>query len=336
MKLPRRRFLHLAAGASSLPALSSFARAQTYPSRPITLIVPFAAGGPTDTIARIVTEGMRASLGQPIIIENVGGADGSIAVGRAARAAPDGYTISIGNVATHVLNAAAYSLSYDLLNDLEAISRLTDAPAFIDTRLSLPVKDLKDLIAWLKANPDKASAGVFATWSRLFGAYFQSSTGTRIQFVPYRGAAPAMQDLVAGQIDLMFDQAGNTLAQLRNNKIKALAVAATKRHALAPDIPTMDEAGVPGFTLSVWHGMWAPKGTPKDIIATLNSAIVTALANPGLQQKLIDLGQEIPPRDQQTPEALSAYQKAEAEKWWPIIKAANIKGEYARPAELPN
>jgi tripartite-type tricarboxylate transporter receptor subunit TctC len=237
------------------------------------------------------------------------------------------FAISIGNVATHVLNAAAYSLSYHLLNDLEAISRLTDAPAFIDTRLSLPVNDLHELISWLKANPDKASAGVFATWSRLFGAYFQSSTGTRIRFVPYRGAAPAMQDLVAGQIDLMFDQAGNTLAQLRSNKIKALAVAAPKRHALAPDIPTMDEAGVPGFTLSVWHGMWAPKGTPKDIITKLNGAIATALANPVSQQKLIDIGQEIPPRDQQTPEALSTYQKAEAEKWWPIIKAANIKGE---------
>jgi len=324
----RRRILALTLATLAVVLSSNgISNAQTYPVRPITLIVPFAAGGPTDTIARIVTEGMRASLGQPIIIENVGGADGSIAVGRAARAAPDGYTISIGNVATHVLNAAAYSLPYDLLNDLEAISRLTDAPAFIDTKLSLPAKDLKDLIVWLKANPNKASAGVFATWSRLFGAYFQSSTGTRIQFVPYRGAAPAMQDLVAGQIDLMFDQAGNTLAQLRNNKIKALAVAGTKRLALAPDIPTMDEAGVPGFTLSVWHGMWAPKGTPKDIIAKLNAAIVTALANPALQQKLIDLGQEIPPRDQQTPGALSAYQKAEAEKWWPIIKAANIKGE---------
>src|SRR5829696_5350001 len=297
MKFSRRRVLSLAASAGSFSALARGARAQVYPSRPLTLIVPFAAGGPTDTIARIVAEGMRASLGQPIIIENVGGADGSIAVGRAARAAPDGYTISIGNVATHVLNAAAYALSYDLLNDLEAISRLTDAPAFIDTKLSLPVRDLKDLIVWLKANPDKASAGVFATWGRLFGAYFQSSTDTRIRFVPYRGAAPAMQDLVAGQIDLMFDQAGNTLQQLRNGKIKALAVAATKRVALAPDIPTMDEAGVPGFYLSVWHGMWAPKGTPKDVIAKLNSAIV--------------------------PEALSAYQKAEAEKWWPLIKAAN-------------
>src|SRR5690242_11344512 len=185
MKLPhRRQFLHLAAGAATLPALSRFAGAQAYPSRPITLIVPFAAGGPTDTIARIITEGMRASLGQPIIIENVGGADGGIAVGRAARAAPDGYTLSIGNVATHVLNGAAYSLSYDLLNDFESISRLTDAPAFVDAKTSLPAKDLQELIAWLKANPDKASAGVFATWGRLFGAYFQSSTGTHIQFVP--------------------------------------------------------------------------------------------------------------------------------------------------------
>jgi tripartite-type tricarboxylate transporter receptor subunit TctC len=327
MKFTRRKFLSLAATAGAFSALSSSARAQVYPSRPITLIVPFAAGGPTDTIARIVAEGMRASLGQPIIIENVGGADGSIAVGRAARAAPDGYTISIGNVATHVLNGAAYSLPYDLLNDFEAIALLTGAPAFIDAYMSLPANDLKELIAWLRANPDKASAGVFSTWSRLFGAYLQSSTGTHIQFVPYRGAAPAMQDLIAGQINLMFDQAGNTLPQLRNGKIKALAVAARKRLALAPDIPTMDEAGVPGFYLSVWHGMWAPKGTPKDIIARLNSAIVIALANAALEQKLMGLGQEIPPHDQQTPEVLSAYQKAEAEKWWPIIRAANIKGE---------
>jgi tripartite-type tricarboxylate transporter receptor subunit TctC len=323
-----RRILALTLAALAVELSSNrVTNAQTYPTRPITLIVPFAAGGPTDTIARIVTEGMRPSLGQPIIIENVGGADGSIAVGRVARAAPDGYTISIGNVATHVLNGAAYSLPYDLLNDLEAISRLTDAPAFIDAKLALPAKDLKELIAWLKANPDKASAGVFATWSRLFGAYFQSSTGTHIQFVPYRGAAPAMQDLIAGQIDLMFDQAGNTLAQLRNGKIRTYAVAARKRLALAPDIPTLDEAGVPGFTLSVWHGMWAPKGTPKSIVAKLNSAIVAALANPAIQQKLIGLGQEIPSPNQQTPEALSEYQKAEAEKWWPIIKMANIKGE---------
>ena len=327
MIFSRRSFINLAAGAGVLPVVGGSARAQAYPSRPISLIVPFAAGGPTDTIARIIAEGMRASLGQPIIIENVGGADGSIAVGRAARAAPDGYTLSIGNVATHVLNGAAYSLSYDLLNDFEAISRLTDAPIFIDTKMSVPAKNLTELIAWLKANPDKASAGVFTTWSRLFGAYFQSSTGTHFQFVPYRGAAPAMQDLIAGQIDLMFDQAGNTLPQLRNGKIKVLAVSATKRLSQAPDIPTMDEAGIPEFYLSVWHGMWVPKRTPKDIVAKLNSAVVAALANPAVQKKLSDLGQEIPAPDQQTPEALSAYQKAEAERWWPIIRTANIKGE---------
>jgi tripartite-type tricarboxylate transporter receptor subunit TctC len=327
MAFSRRSFLNLAAGAGVLPVVGGAARAQAYPSRPLTLIVPFAAGGPTDTIARIISEGMRPSLGQPIIIENVGGADGSIAVGRAARAARDGYTLSIGNVATHVLNGAAYSLSYDLLNDFEAISRLTDAPVFVDTKMSTPAKNLTELIAWLKASPDKASAGVFTTWSRLYGAYFQSSTGTRFQFVPYRGAAPAMQDLIAGQIDLMFDQAGGTLPQLRNGKIKVLAVSATKRLSQAPDIPTLDESGVTGFYLSVWHGMWAPRGTPQEVIAKLNSAIVAALANPAVQKKLSDLGQDIPSPDLQTPGALRTYQKAEADKWWPIIKAANIKGE---------
>ena len=306
------------------------ARAQVYPSRPITLIVPFAAGGPTgDVIARIVTEGMRASLGQPIIIENVGGADGSIAVGRAARAVPDGYTLSIGNVATHVLNGAAYSLSYDSAERSSRRSRcLTDAPAFIDAKLSLPAKDLKDLITWLKANPDKASAGVFATWSRLFGAYFQSSTGTRFQFVPYRGAAPAMQDLLAGQIDLMLDQASNALPQVRAGRIRAYAVTTKARLEAARDIPTVDEAGLPGFYVSVWHGMWAPKATPQGfIIAKLNSAVVETLADSTVRQRLAEIGQEIPPREQQTPEALTAYQKSEAEKWWPIIKGANTKGE---------
>ena len=327
MTLSRRTFLHLAAGAAALPAASRIASAQVYPSHPITMIVPFAAGGPTDTIARIVSQQMRVSLGQSVVIENVGGADGSIAVGRVARSAHDGYTLSIGNVATHVLNGAAYSLSYDLLNDFEPISVLASAPALIVSNNAVPAKNLKELIAWIKANPNTASAGTFAVWARLFGAYFQNITDTRFEIVPYRGAAPAMQDLIAGHINLMFDQAASALPQLRDGSIRAYAVAAKERLALAPDIPTMDEAGLPNFYLSIWHGLWAPKGTTKEVIARLNSAVVDALADPAVRQRLGELGQEIPPRDQQTPEALAALQKAEAEKWWPVIKAANIKAE---------
>jgi len=320
-----KRFLTLMVAA--LVSAKTAALAQSYPTRPITLIVPFAAGGPTDTIARVVTDRMRGSLGQPIIIENVGGAEGGIAVGKAVRATPDGYTISIGNIATHVLNGAAYSLPYNLIGDLEPISLLTDAPAFIVANKSVPARDLQELIAWMKANPGKLSAGTFATWGRLFGAYFQQSTGTRIQFVPYRGAAPAMQDLIAGHIDLMFDQAANTLPQLRAGKIKAYAVAAEKRLELAPDVPTLDESGVPGFYLSVWHGLWAPRNTAKDILTRLNSAALDALSNPSVRQKLLELGQNVPPSDQQTTEFLARHQKAQADKWWPIMKAANIKGE---------
>ena len=323
-----RHILALALATLALEVSSNgVATAQTYPARPITVIIPFAAGGPTDTIARVVTQRMRASLGQPAIIENVGGAEGTIAIGRAARAAADGYTINIGNVATNVLNGAVYPLSYDLIKDFEPISLLTNAPAFIVANRAVPAKDLKELIAWLKANPDKVTAGTFATWGRLFGAYFQQTSGTHIQFVPYRGAAPAMQDLIAGHINLMFDQAANSLPQLNGGRIKAYAVAAHTRLALAPDVPTMDESGLPGFYLSVWHGLWAPKGTPKDIVARLNAAAVEALSDPDVQQRLAELGQDVPPRDQQTPEFLAAHQKAEAEKWWPIIKTANITGE---------
>ncbi len=305
------------------------ADAQTYPSRPITMVVPYAAGGPTDTIARIMAERMRGPLGQIIIVENVTGAAGTLGVGRVARAAPDGYTISIGHWGTHVVNGAIYALPYDVFNDFEPVSMIATNPQLIVARKALPAKDLQELVAWLKANSAKATQGTagHGSASHVSGVYLQSITGARFQFVPYRGAGPAMQDLVAGQIDLMVDQAANSLPQVRAGTIKAFAVTEKTRLAAAPEIPTVDEAGVPGLHISIWHALWMPKGTPKDIIAKLNAAVVDALADPGARQRLADLGQEIPPRAQQTPQALAAYHKAEIEKWWPIIKAANIKGE---------
>jgi tripartite-type tricarboxylate transporter receptor subunit TctC len=307
----------------------AIAAEQFYPSRPITMIVPFAAGGPTDTIARILAEHMRVSLDQPVILENVTGAAGSIGVGRVARAAGDGYTLVIGVWGTHVLNGAIYPLQYDLLKDFEPISLLASNPMVIVAKKVMPAKDLMELIAWLKANPDKASAGTTGTGgaSHVAAILFQKETGTRFQFVPYRGLAPAMQDLVAGQIDMMIDNPATSLPQARAGTIKAYATTAKARLAAAPDIPTADEAGLPGFNVSQWTALWAPKGTPKDIIAKLNEAVVESLADKNVLVRLADLGQSIPPRDQQTPESLGAYQKAEIEKWWPIIKAANIKGE---------
>jgi tripartite-type tricarboxylate transporter receptor subunit TctC len=305
------------------------AAAQTYPARQITVVVPFAAGGPTDTIARILAEGMRLSLGQTVIVENTTGAAGTIGVGRVARAAPDGYTIVIGHWSTHVLNAAVYPLQYDVVNDFEPISLVANNPQLIVSKSAVPAKDLKELIGWIKANEDKVTQGTagVASASHVAGLYFQKVTGTTFRFVPYRGAAPVMQDMLAGHIDLTFDQAANSLPQVRGGQIRAYAVTAKTRLAAAPEIPTVDEAGVPGFYISVWHGLWAPKGTPKEVMTKLLDATRAALANPQVQKRLAELGQELPSLEQQTPDALRAHHKAELDKWVPLVKAANIKVE---------
>ena len=329
MKLPRRKFLHLAAGAAALPAASRVAGADTYPSRPINMIVPFAAGGGTDVLARILAERMKVPLGQPVIVENVAGAAGVIGVGRVVRAPADGYTLSIGTLTTHVLIGGLYALQFDLLKDLAPVAELAAEPLLIVIRKSLPVNNLQELIAWLKANPDKASAGTAGVGAtgHLTGIAFQKATGTHYQFIPYRGNGPAVQDLIAGQIDLMIEPSSKFLAQVRAGTIKALAVCAKTRIATAPEIPTVDEAGLPGFYASLWFGLWVPKDTPKEIVGKLNAAVVDTLADANVGTRLAELGPQVVPREQQTPEALAAFQKAEIEKWWPIIKAANIKRE---------
>jgi tripartite-type tricarboxylate transporter receptor subunit TctC len=305
------------------------ARAQPYPSRPITIVVPFPAGGATDPLARVLAEHMKVTLGQPIVVENVAGAGGSIGTGRVARAAPDGYTLSIGHTGTHVFNGATLNLQFDVVSDFEPISPLANTPQWIIAKSALPPANLKELIAWLKANPDTATAATVGVGggATIAGVYFQKATGTSFQFVPYRGGGPAIQALVAGQVDFMFDQSANSFAQVRSGQVKVYAVLAKQRWTLAPDVPTADEAGLPGIHIAFWHGLWAPKGTPKEITAKLNAAVQAALADATVRQRFAALGQEAWPAGQQTPDVLAAHQKAEIEKWWPVIKAAGIKAE---------
>jgi tripartite-type tricarboxylate transporter receptor subunit TctC len=308
---------------------SAGANAQAISARPITMVVPFPAGGSTDTIGRIVAEGMRGPLGQSIVIENVSGASGNIGVGRVARAAPDGTTLILGSWPTHVLNAAIFALPYDPLKDFEPVALVAAQPLFVIARKTFPAGNLGEFIAWLKANPDKATQGTAGAGgaSYVAGVFFQKVTGTRFQSVPYRGSAPAMQDLLAGQIDMMIDLAASAMPQVRAGNVKAYAVTAKTRSPAAPDVPTVDEAGLPGFYILSWHAIWVPKGTPKSIVAKLDAAVVDALSDPAVRKRLADIGQDIFPREQLTPQALRAYQIAEAERWWPIIKDAHIKAE---------
>ncbi len=305
------------------------ASAQVYPSRPVTIIAPFPPGGPSDVLARILSAPLEAALSQPMVIENVGGAGGTIGVGRLARAEPDGYTLGIGQWSTQVVNPITYTLPYDILTDFVPIALLANTPQIIIARKDFPAKDVRELIDWLKANPDKAQAATVgaAGGAQVAGVYFQQVTGTRFGFVPYRGGAQVMQDMMAGRVDFMFDQAANAMTQVRAGAIKAYAVMTPERWHLAPDIPTIDEAGVPGLHVSYWHALWAPKGTPNDIVARVNAAVVSALADPTVQRSYAVQGQDIWPRDQQSPEALAAFFKSEIDKWWPIIRASHLKAE---------
>ena len=302
------------------------AQAQNFPSRQISLIVPFPPGGSTDVVARIMAERMRPLLGQPVIVENVGGAGGSIAVGRLARAAPDGYTIDIGQWDTHV-GSIIYPLNYDLQKDFEPIGLVSVNPQLLVAKKGLAADDLKGLVAWMKANPGKITFVNQNAAAQVTGILFEQATGQKIQFIPYRGAGPAMTDLISGQVDLLVAQGAVTLPQVRGGAIKAIANLSPQRSASMPDIPTSEESGVPGLYMSGWFGFFAPRSTPKDIIDKINSAMVQVLADPAVRTRFAELGLDVASREQQTPEGLAAFQKAEIEKWWPIIRAANVKPE---------
>lgn len=315
------------AALAALTFAAPAAWAQAFPQRAVTLVVPFAAGGPVDVVARILAEPMRKALGQPVVVDNTTGAGGSLGVGRVARAAPDGYTVSIGHWSTHVVNGAVYPLGYDLLKDLEPVAMVGGNPMIIVSKTGVPAANLKEMVAWVKANPDKVNVGTAGAGSstHIAGIYFRNEIGAKLAFIPYKGTGPAMQDLIGGQIDMMVDQLSNSLPQVRGGKIRGYAITSKDRSPAAPDIPTVDEAGLPGLHISIWYGLWVPRGTPKEVVAKLNAAVVAALADGPTREKLAALGMEVVPRERQSPEALGAHQKAEIEKWWPIIKAADIK-----------
>jgi tripartite-type tricarboxylate transporter receptor subunit TctC len=308
-------------------AWGGVAVADHYPSRAITVVVPFSVGGPSDAMARILAQRMQATLGASIVIENVTGAGGSLGVGRVVHAAPDGYTVSFGHLGTHVANGAIYKLGYDLVTDLEPVVLLPSNPMIIVSKNAIPAKSLEELLAWIKARPAPVTAGTAGagSGSHIAGLYFENITGITLQYVPYRGTAPALNDLVAGQIDLMIDQTANSISQVRAGTIRAYAVTDSKRVESAPEIPTTDEAGMPGFHMTLWSGLWVPKDTPQDIIAKLNAAAVSALNDPAVRKQLEMLGLRMPPSDQLSPQALGVWQKAEIAKWWPMIRAANVK-----------
>jgi tripartite-type tricarboxylate transporter receptor subunit TctC len=303
------------------------ALAENFPSHPITIIVPFSAGGPSDAMMRIMAERMKVTLGEPLLIENVTGAGGSLGVGRTVRSPPDGYTVGFGHLGTNVANGVIYKLGYDLVSDLEPVVLLPSNPMIIVSKNAVPAKSLGELLAWLKARPTPATAGTAGagSGSHIAALYFESVTGIKLQYVPYRGTGPAMTDLVAGQIDLIVDQTSNSISQVRAGTIRAYAVTDTKRVESAPDIPTTDEAGLTGFHMTLWSGLWVPKNTPKDIVAKLNAAAVDALNDPAVRKQLENLGLQMPPKDRLSPEALGSWQKAEIAKWWPMLKAANVK-----------
>ncbi len=306
---------------------SGNALAEKFPSHPITVIVPFSAGGPSDAMMRIMAERMKVTLGEPVLIENVTGAGGSLGVGRTVRSPPDGYTVGFGHLGTNVANGAIYKLGYDLVSDLEPVVLLPSNPMIIVSKNAVPAKSLGELLAWLKARPIPATAGTAGagSGSHIGALYFESVAGIKLQYVPYRGTAPAMTDLIAGQIDLIVDQTSNSISQVRAGAIRAYAVTDTKRLESAPDIPTTDEAGLAGFHMTLWSGLWVPKNTPKDVVVKLNAAAVDALNDPAVRKQLENLGLQIPARDRLSPEALGTWQKAEIAKWWPMLKAANVK-----------